>query len=197
MKKKILLLSLFLLISFSASPAQALQEVDQTNIVPEEIQSKKLDNKAQILSAYFAKHNSPLETSAQDFIDAANQYNLDWKLVAAISGVESTFGKHIPGGYNGWGWGVYGTQAIYFESWREAIFTISKGLRENYINKGYTEPYSMNRIYAASPFWGGKVTYFMNQIDKFAAEYETENAELGVLPSTIAASSGVLTYNTN
>ncbi len=93
---------------------------------------------------------------------------MDWKLVPAIAGVESTFGKFTPGGYNGWGWGVYGTQALYFNSWRDGIFTVSKGLKENYINNGLTDPYSMNRIYAASPVWGSKVAYFMNDIDQFS-----------------------------
>jgi hypothetical protein len=136
-----------------------------------QIESRPVDKRATILKDYLAKHNSPLEDSAQDFIDAADQYGLDWKLIVSISGVESTFGKYIPGGFNGWGWGVYGDNAIYFKSWREAIFTISKGLRENYVNKGYAEPYSMNRLYAASPNWGGNVTFFMNDIEKYAQNY--------------------------
>lgn len=134
------------------------------------VEAKRLDSRAKILAQYFARYNSPLEYNAQDFVDAADSYSLDWKLVAAISGVESTFGKLIPGGYNGWGWGVYGTQAIYFDSWRDGIYTVSKGLKENYIDRGYGDPYSMNRIYAQSPSWGPKVVYFMKDIEKFALE---------------------------
>lgn len=136
-----------------------------------QIESRPVDKRATILKGYLAKHNSPLEDSAQDFIDAADQYSLDWRLVVSISGVESTFGKFIPGGFNGWGWGVYGDNAIYFKSWREAIFTISKGLRENYVDKGLSEPYSMNRRYAASPNWGKNVTFFMVDIEKYAQNY--------------------------
>lgn len=144
------------------------------------IEATPVDKKAQILKDYLAKYNSPLENNSQDFIDASDQYGLDWKLVVSISGVESTFGKHIPGGYNGWGWGVYGDNAIYFKSWREAIFTVSKGLREYYVNKGYTEPYSMNKIYASSPNWGSNVTFFMRDIEKFAQTYpvDVELAEI-------------------
>lgn len=148
-----------------ASPVYAQSE----QIV--QIESRPVDKRATILKDYLAKYNSPLEDSSQDFIDAADQYGLDWKLVVSISGVESTFGKHIPGGYNGWGWGVYGNNAIYFKSWREAIFTISKGLRENYVDKGLSEPYSMSRLYAASPNWGKNVTFFMNDIEKYAQNY--------------------------
>lgn len=162
----------------------------------QEIMARQLDPKAKVLAAYLAKHNSPLQYHAQDFIDAANQYSLDWKLVAAISGTESTFGKHIPGGYNGWGWGVYGTQAISFKSWREAIFTVSEGLRLNYINKGYTDPYSMNRIYASSPAWGGHVTFFMNDIEKFAQNNHTEGITYSFIPANKeAVTSGLLAFN--
>ena len=162
--------------------------------VEEEIVYKKLDNKAQILSAYLASYNSPLEHSAQDFVDAAKEYHLDWKMLPAIAGVESTFGKFIPGGYNAYGWGVYGNQAIYFKSWKEGIFAVSKGLRENYFNKGLTEAYSINRVYAASPRWGGNVTYFMNDLEKFAARYEAKQKHLSQAPQApkIAAISGQL-----
>lgn len=160
------------------------------------IEAKKLDYRAEILSNYLAKYNSPLQYHAQDFIDAADTYQLDWKMMPAIAGVESTFGKFIPGGYNGWGWGVYGTQAIYFTSWRDAIFTISKGLREGYLDKGLSDPYSMNRVYAASPTWGMKVSYFMNDIEQFAGDYQTNNQKsdgVGTAPK-IAAISGQLAF---
>lgn len=156
-----------------------------------EIEAKKLDPKAQVLAAYLEKRNSPMQYHAQDFIDAANQYNLDWKLVASIAGVESTFGKFIPGGYNGWGWGVYGTQAIYFSSWRDGIFTVSKGLRENYLDRGLTDPIAMNRVYAASPTWGSKVSYFMADLEKFASQFDT-NEVLLVSNPKIAAISAVI-----
>ncbi len=137
----------------------------------EKIEAKVMDERVLILQAYLRKYNSPLVNNANDFVEAADTYNLNWKLVAAISGVESTFGKHIPGGYNAWGWGVYGDQALGFNSWRHGIFTVSEGLRKNYINKGYITPYEMNRIYAASPRWGGNVAYFLADMDKFEAEY--------------------------
>ena len=159
----------------------------------EQIEAKKLDPQAQILAKYLAKYNSPLEYHAQDFIDAAREYELDWRLVPAIAGVESTFGKFTPGGFNGWGWGVYGTQAIYFNSWREGIFTVSEGLREKYINRGLTNPYLMNRAYAASPKWGSKVTYFIEDIEKFAKK-EQPVAGLKTSQLKISAISGKLTF---
>lgn len=160
------------------------------------IEGKRLDKKASILAEYLAQFNSPLQYHAQDFIDAADSFGLDWKMLPAIAGVESTFGKRIPGGYNAWGWGVYGTQAIYFSSWRDGIFTIAKGLRENYLNKGLTEPYSINRVYAASPTWGWKVTYFMADIEKFNSEFEVNQNKITFIGKTpsIAAVSGQLAF---
>lgn len=143
-----------------------------------EIESKPIDKRAQVLKDYLAKYNSPLENSAVDFIEAADKHQLDWKLVVSIAGTESTFGKFIPGGhdplyssYNGWGWGVYGDNSLGFRSWKDAIFTISKGLKDDYVDKGYTEPFSMNRKYAASKTWGAHVNYFMNDLDKYAKNY--------------------------
>lgn len=158
----------------------------------DQITVRKLDPKAEILAKYLAKYNSPLQYHAQDFIDAARVYGLDWKLVPAIAGVESTFGKFTPGGFNGWGWGVYGTQTIYFTSWREGIFTVSKGLKENYINKGLTNPYAMNKIYAVSPHWGWKVTYFMNDIDRFAINLKQPVTDVMDSQLKIAVISGTL-----
>lgn len=151
----------------------SIVKADESSLEPLQlrvIEAKKADARVVILKNYFAKFNSPLEDSATHFVEAADKYQVDWKLVAAISGVESTFGKRIPGGYNGWGWGVYGDQALGFKSWKDGIYTVTEGLKKNYIDKGLTEPLTMNRIYAASPTWGVKVNYFMGEIDKFAKE---------------------------
>ncbi len=150
-----------------------------------EISSQKLDPRAVILRDYFVKYNSPLQYHAQDFVDASDEYGVDWKLVPAIAGVESTFGENTPGGYNGWGWGVYGNQAIYFSSWHDAIFTVTKGIKENYISKGMTDPYSMNYSYAASPYWGGHVDYFIQDISAFAAKYPSTDVKVAAETSTI------------
>lgn len=189
MNRKLFAISLLLI--FSLLTKTALAQSPGANLVPD-VEAKKLDRKAEILALYLEKYDSPLQYHAQDFVDAAKKYNLDWKLMPAIAGVESTFGKQIPGGYNGWGWGVYGTQAIYFNSWTEAIFTISKGLRENYFDKGLTDPYSINRIYAASPAWGSKVTYFMADLEKFASQLETDDKQISDNPKIAAVSASLV-----
>ncbi len=185
--RKLVIVTLFVLILLTL-PVSRVGSESMVKTAAVEITTKQLDNRAVILKDYLAQHNSPLQYHAQDFIDAADTYKLDYKLVPAISGVESTFGKAIPGGYNGWGWGVYGNQALYFNSWRDGIFTVSRGLRENYINRGLTDPFAMNRIYAASPSWGTNVSYFQNDIAEFAkAKSYLEKRELPAKYSNIEA----------
>ncbi len=169
----ILMTALLTLISFNVNSGVTTVVADN-NLVSETIEVKELDGRAKILSKYLASYNSPMQYHAQDFIDAADKYELDWKMLPAIAGVESTFGKFIPGGYNAYGWGVYGTNRIYFKSWRDGIFVVAKGLREGYLSKGLKDPYSINRVYAASPHWGKNVTFFMNDLEKYSKRGMTQ-----------------------
>jgi hypothetical protein len=144
--------------------------------------AKGEDNRGKILKKFLEKHSSPLVAHSYVFIKHADKYNLDWRLVASISGVESTFGKFIPyNSYNGWGWGVYGENVIYFSSWEEGIETISRGLRENYIDKwGAEDVYAIGSIYAASPRWAGNVAYFMEKITQFQYENQIETLSISI-----------------
>lgn len=178
--------------ALASDPPEVLQTSSNQEII-----SKKLDRNALILQQYLAQFNSPMTDHAQDFIDAAKFYDLDWKLLPAIAGVESTFGKHIPGGYNAYGWAIYNSSSRFgFESWRDGMFVVAKGLRENYINKGLTDPYAMNRIYATSKTWGSKVTYFMQDLEKFEKNFlsEIEPKTITLVPK-IAAESGQIDSN--
>ncbi|MEK7516927.1 MAG: hypothetical protein AAB583_00075 [Patescibacteria group bacterium] len=140
------------------------------------------DNRAEILGEFLKQYNSPLTAYADDFVKYADKYNLDWKLVASISGVESTFGKYIPyNSYNGWGWGIYGNNVIYFSAWEEGIEAVSKGLRENYLNKWKAaNVYEIGRIYAASPRWAGNVIYFMEKITELQYQNQIENLSISL-----------------
>jgi hypothetical protein len=144
--------------------------------------TKGEDNRAKILKRYLEKHSSPLALYSDYFVKTADKYDLDWRLVASISGAESTFGKHIPyNSFNGWGWGIYGNNAIYFSTWDEGIEAVSKGLRENYMNKWGTENvYEIGRIYATSPRWAGNVTYFMDKITEFQYQNQIEILSISI-----------------
>lgn len=168
MKKMLLVFSLFIL-AF-ASPVQAAEKASASSATMQPADEKSVsDSRTKILEDYLKHFNSPLVGYAPVFVKYADKYNLDWRLVASISGVESTFGQEIPyNSYNGWGWGIYGTNMIYFNSWEDGIKTVSEGLRQNYINKwGASNVYEIGRFYAASPTWAQRVDYFMRNIADF------------------------------
>lgn len=143
---------------------------------------EKKDNRANILKKFLETYSSPLAQNAETFIKQADAYDLDWRLVASISGVESTFGKQLPyNSYNAWGWGIYGNNVIYFSSFDEAISAVSKALRENYIDKwGAQDVYQIGRFYAASPTWAQRVTFFMNKIDEFGIKNPTDSLSISL-----------------
>ncbi len=129
-----------------------------------------VDSRVKILTSFLKQYDSPLIPYAADFVQTADKYNLDWRLVAAISGVESTFGKQIPyNSYNAWGWGVYGDNVIRFKSWDDGIETVSQGLRERYIDQwGGNNIYEIGSMYASSPAWAGHVELWLGRIQEFA-----------------------------
>ncbi len=174
---KNILLIFVLLIPFIFTPkANAVEKASASSAKIQRIEEPvKADQRAKVLHAYLLQFDSPLVEYAPYFVKYADDYNLDWKLLVAISGVESTFGKEIPyGSYNGWGWGIYGDNRIYFKSWEDGIKTVSAGLRTDYIDKwGATDVWEIGRLYAASPTWAYKVNYFMGKI----ADFELRNPQ--------------------
>lgn len=155
-----------------------------------------IDTRADTLKRYLEKYNSPLADYADTFVKEADNNNLDWKLVAAISGVESTFGQEVPQACNNaWGFGIYGDITTCFASYdgpvvfnddmsinnakSGAIARISKALREDYMDKwGEKDVFAIGASYAASEMWPYRVTYFMQDIQDF--ESKTEKISLPI-----------------
>jgi hypothetical protein len=158
-------------------PSAILQELQNSDVEKSQPSINK-DTRTHVLQAYLEKQNSPLAAHAKTFIDSADQNNLDWKLVAAISGVESYFGQQIPANsYNGWGYGVYGNNVRRFESWDDGIITVSQAIRNDYMNKwGAQNVFQIGQVYAADPRWAGKVLHFITQIEEFEQTYQENTA---------------------
>ncbi len=122
------------------------------------------------LEGYFASKNSPLTGTAKTFISEADRLGLDWKLVAAIAGTESYFGRHIPANsYNAWGWAIFTgmSDGKHFDGWEDGIETVSEGLKQNYVDRGLTTVEKIGTRYAADPNWSYKVNHFMDEIETF------------------------------
>ncbi|SRR5260221_5789894 len=137
-----------------------------------------LDNRGALLKKYLSQYDSPLAPFADTFVAEADANNIDWKLLTAISGVESTFGKAVPC-TNAWGYNIYGDHMLCFSSYKEGIKVISKAIREQYMDKwGDQDVWDIGRQYAASPTWAYRVDSFMNQIQDFSLR--TENGPIPI-----------------
>lgn len=140
----------------------------QALVADHHIESIRIDRE-ETLEAYFKKYDSPLQGHGKVFIEVADRYGLDYRLLPAIAGMESTFCKRIlPNSYNCWGWGIYGNNAIYFSSFEEGIEKVGKGIHDGYVVKGIDTPEKMAPIYTPpNPHnWLNGVTKFMNEMDK-------------------------------
>src|SRR5574340_124063 len=147
------------------------QESDSSAVLKDRADLAEYDFRVANLEKFFGKYNSPLAPYSRDFVEIADKYNLDYRLVPAITGVESTFGKRIPfNSYNAYGWanGDYS-----FDSWPESIETVSKTLRTNYLDRGAVSINRIARIYAPpSTTWAGRVKYFMARIDPLPVSFD-------------------------
>lgn len=178
MKLKLITLVLLSALIFGQANSVAADEPDResgsaANLAINFTVAEGKDSRVEKLAGYLRSHDSPLADEASHFVAEADRFDLDWKLVAAIAGVESTFGRFIPtGSYNGWGWAVFtGRQSgAAFGGWEEGISTVSQGLRENYLNRGAQTVEQIGRWYAASPAWAWKVRFFLREIETFTAK---------------------------
>ena len=123
--------------------------------------NKIADVRVEKIRKYLDQRNSPLADYAREFVAAADEYGIDYRIVASISIIESEGGKHTFKPYNAWGWGKSG-----FSSWEEGIWTVSKGISKYYAN-GATTPKAISYSYCppSSQSWATKVQYVMNQVE--------------------------------
>lgn len=183
MKRKLFLfLAVFtLLTAFFPQTVEASHKIAVTSAVLTDphgyfVLPVKKDNRAEMLEAYLKSYGSPLAPHAKTFVEEADKNNIDWRIVPAITGVESYYGQMIPPySFNGWGYGVYGNNVRRFASWDEGIAIVTQALRTDYMDTwGATNVYEIGSHYAADPAWANKVTRFMNEIDGFVAAEESK-----------------------
>jgi len=126
------------------------------------------DARIEIIRQYLASYNSPLEPLAPLIVATADEYDLDYRLITAIAQQESNLCKIIPpGGYNCWGWGIHSKGILGFSSFEEGIETVSKGLKEEYLDKGYKTIEEIMAKYTplSSGSWAYGVNKFMSEME--------------------------------
>jgi len=136
----------------------------------------KAEAKPVILKKYLQSHGSVLELYSDVMLEAAEKHNLDWRLLPAIAGQESTFCRTIPNNsYNCWGWAVTETYTKKFSNFEESIWRVAKGLREDYLNEGLETPEAIMTKYTPASLekggsWAKGVRYFMWELENFPSE---------------------------
>lgn len=146
----------------------ALQENDNTT---EKTLLKEFDTndiRVANLKFFFRKYNSLLYDHAETFVKRADENQFDYRLLPAIAMQESNLCKYIyEGSHNCWGWGIYGNKVTRFESYDEAIDTISRGIKKYYIDKGLTTPEDIMRKYTppSDGSWAYGVNTFLKIIE--------------------------------
>ena len=165
----ILIIAAFLSLDAATVRAQTLSDSSAT--LKSAAVDPGYDYRVENLRNFLEKYDSPLAPYAQDFVMYADTNGLDYRLVPAISGVESTFGKFIPvNSFNAYGWanGDYS-----FTSWQDSIAHVSETLKNSYIDKGAPTIAKIAKRYAPpSVTWGNGVKYFIGKIDSLPLNFD-------------------------
>ena len=119
------------------------------------------------IDAYLQQKHSPRAGIGATLENLARQYNLDPRLIVAISGAESTFGQHVCAANNAWNWFHKGScPPSSFESYDEGLQHVTKFMRRSYLNKGYTSVPLIKEKYCTSGCdnWVPLVTRFQAEM---------------------------------
>ena len=139
-----------------------------TSFISEDIDHA--DGRAKIIEDFFNTYKSPLSAYNNVFIQVSDKYQLDYRLLPAISMQESNGGrKVIDNSYNPFGYGIYGKMVVKFVSWEQAIERVGRALREDYLNQGLKTPYQIMAKYtppslAKGGTWAKGVSSFMEEL---------------------------------
>ena len=174
MKKIITLLIMTAIFAANTATVSAATTVPNTQVLA--IQSK--DMRVVALQNVLERYNSPLAPYAAYYIEEADKNEMDWRLLPAIAGLESSFGLHqMPGSHNSYGWGG---GHIYFESVEDGIATVLGALKTKYASRGATTVESIAPIYSESPTWAPRIRFFMNKIEAEYARLGMHSLELTI-----------------
>lgn len=160
LQKLTLLLTLITVLAAAFPMPTEASDVPSNSIV---MAIQPQDMRAKALEKVFEKYHSPLVPFAGSYIEIADKYGIDWRLLPAIAGLESSFGNaQLKGSFNSYGWGG---GRIYFASVEDGIDTVLGGLKNRYMSRGATTVETIAPIYSESPTWAPRVRRFMNEIE--------------------------------
>lgn len=126
------------------------------------------DARAANLKAFLRKYNSDLYNHTDKIIEVSDKYRFDYRLLPAIAMQESNLCRVIPdNSYNCWGWGIYGTTVTRFDNYDDAIETVAKGIKKNYIDQGLVTASAIMAKYTPSSkgSWQYGVNTFLKALE--------------------------------
>ena len=153
---------------------ETLDEPIRETVVDTE-QAQETDNRGEALDALFAVYDSRWEDLGKEFVEVADNYDLDWRLLPAIAGTESSFGKNTPScaPRNPFGWTSTTSPCGYyrFNSWEDAIETVAQKIAHG---KAYTRYQQTGEIHelahAYNPLntqkWERDINFFIGAIER-------------------------------
>ncbi len=133
-----------------------------------EAEIQVVDGRVANLKSFFRKHNSSLYDHADKIVEVSDKYQFDYRLLPAIAMQESNLCRVIPDdSYNCWGWGIYGTTVTKFDSYDDAIETVAKGIKKNYIDQGLVTASAIMKKYTppSQGSWQYGVNSFMKALE--------------------------------
>lgn len=127
------------------------------------------DARALLLESFLRQHDSPMTPYADQIVQKADLYGIDFRLVVAIAMCESNLGKRMPtrNSRNAWGISVYtGEQSgATFHDWPFAIDWVSKYIKEKYYDNGLVTLEDIGAVWAPPSIENGNS--WMNCVEGF------------------------------
>ena len=118
------------------------------------------DHRVEALRGFFHKIHSPLAPLSADFVQAADQNGLDWRLLPSIAMVESSGGVHYKN-RNIFGWGAGNTK---FRSIRSSIHYIASRLSRSKLYAGKDVMAVLRTYNPVQPEYPERVLRFMHRL---------------------------------
>lgn len=128
------------------------------------------DARAQIVANFLERYDSPLKPYdhfGEVFVDIADRYNFDFRLLPAIAMQESNLCKRIPeGSYNCLGFGIHSRGTLAFPDFESNFERAGRELKANYIDEGRTTPETIMAKYTPSSngSWAESVNQWMAEM---------------------------------
>jgi flagellum-specific peptidoglycan hydrolase FlgJ len=144
----------------SYSQPKEFEEVDakQAKKMKEE---EKLMQQVREVRALYESYRAPMAGVSEHLVRTSKKYGVDYKLIVAISIVESGGGRKCFKKYNAFGWGSKS-----YNSFEHNLNVVIAGIANNYVAKGMNTPEKMAPVYnqANIEHWVDNVNLIMAKL---------------------------------